>query len=334
MSSRPHAVPPGLAGRIFTLDEARSHGLTTSQLSRGPYDRLTEGVWSHRARVPSPDPARELREVLSAVLRTRPEAMASHQTAGMLHELWLPRRAERLWPLHLTTTAAGLQLRGTRIAGHRQTSDRDLQVLADGLRATGPTRTVVDLAGLRERGRPLVSDDQLVAALDGIISAHHTGFRRGAPALRGLAAVRQDLEHLRGIRGVARVRTALDRCAPAVDSPLETRGRLCLQRHGLTGWVTDLEITVPGEGAFWPDLADPEHRLSLQFEGAVHERLDQRKRDVRRERLTEAAGWVEIRVTEDDLVEPMLPGAVPTIVSLVRTARRRSRASRAVAEPR
>lgn len=205
------------------------------QLSRGPYDLVTEKLWQRRGRQVEPDPAAELRRILPAVLSTHPAAMASHLTAGILHGLRLPRRAERLWPLHLTSSEPSQHLRGANITGHRAMSLPGSPVLAAGLRCTGPARTVVDIASLRAGRRPLLT------------------------------------------------------CAPSVDSPLETRVGLCLERSGLTGWVTDLQIRAPGGGSIWPDLVDPVHRLSIQVEGAVHDLRNQRVRDIRRERITEAA---------------------------------------------
>lgn len=117
MSSPPHTVPPRLADRAFTLQEAVECGLTPSQLCRGPYDRVTRSVWQHRGRTVEDDPATELRLVLPAVLSAHPTAMASHLTAGILLGLRLPRRAERIWPLHLMSSQPARQLRGRTSPG-------------------------------------------------------------------------------------------------------------------------------------------------------------------------------------------------------------------------
>lgn len=327
MSSPSHTVPPRLADRAFTLQEAMACGLTPSQLSRGPYDRVTRSVWQRRGRMVEADPATELRLLLPAVLAAHPTAMASHLTAGILLGLRLPRRAERIWPLHLMSSQPDRQLRGANITGHRAVALPDSPVLRAGLRCTGPARTVVDIASLHAGRRVLLTDDQLVAALDGMISSHRTGYHRGETALRDLEHLHRDLEALAGVPGVHRVRTAVQRCAPSVDSPLETRARLCLEQSGLTGWVTDLEVRAPGGGSFWPDLADPVHRLSIQVEGAVHDLRNQRVRDIRRERITAAAGWTEIRVSAGDIDLPHWagPDTVAPIVQLVLAARGRAR---------
>ena len=114
-----------------------------------------------------------------------------------------------------------------------------------GMLVTGPTRTAVDLAGMtRGRGRPLLADDDLLVLLEGIIDEHSTGPRAGLGCLRPLEAMATDLRRMSRVRGVARVRQALERALPAVDSALETRMRLLLEAFGLRGWVTDIELTL------------------------------------------------------------------------------------------
>lgn len=72
---------------------------------------------------------------------------------------------------------------------------------------TGPTRTAVDLAGMtRGRGRPLLTDDDLLVLLEGIIDEHSTGPRAGLGCLRPLETMATDLRRMSRVRGVARVR--------------------------------------------------------------------------------------------------------------------------------
>lgn len=186
---------------------------------------------------------------------------------------------------------------------------------------TGPTRTAVDLTGMtRGRGRPLLTDDDLLVLLEGIVDEHSTGPRAGLGCLRPLEAMATDLRRMPRVRGVARVRQGLERALPAVDSALETRMRLLLEAFGLRGWVTDIELTAPGHRPVWPDLADEGNRLALQIEGPHHDGIDQRVRDIERERATAAAGWREIRLSWKDMRREV-PGTAPEAVRLVRAAR-------------
>lgn len=96
--------------------------------------------------------------------------------------------------------------------------------------------------------------------------------------------------------------------------------RLLLEAFGLRGWVTDIELTAPGHRPVWPGLADVGNRLALQIEGPHHDGIDQRVRDIERERATVAVGWREIRLSWKDMRQKV-PGTAPEAVRLVRAAR-------------
>lgn len=323
MGHRQHTVPQELRDRAFTVGQAAAAGVSSSQLTRGPYTSLARGVWQAQGRAPQPDPRDELLALLPAFLSAAPGSAASHISAALLLDLYLPAGLQRPEPIHLTRRVTGRRSRSDGFAGHRAVRGPEQFWDRQGLAVTGPARTAVDLAGMHLRDRPRLSDEELVALLDGVISQHRTGLRRGAPALHPRELLERDLVLLSGVRGIRRVRRALQRTAPAVDSPLETAVRLCLIDHGLTGWVTDLVLSAPNGARVWPDLADPEHLLSIQVDGAHHDAVNQRKRDIARSRITEAAGWTELRVTVDDLRTPGWPqvGAPPQLITMVRSAR-------------
>lgn len=229
-----------------------------------------------------------------------------------------------------TTGAAAPRRRG--VVGHRAALAPEDIWRVGPVALTGPTRTVVDLASLSLRsGVPLLSDDDLVVLLDGLIDGHLTGPRAVHRPLRTPTELAADLARMVHVRGVGRVRRAAERALPAVDSALETRMRLMLERHGLTGWATDVELRPAGHRTVWPDLADREHRLCLQVEGPHHDEYGQRERDIARARATTAAGWKEIRLSSRDMVaDRWSSSSVPPAVALVRAARA---ASRCAGEP-
>lgn len=321
MPTPQHHPPAPLQGRTFTLADARAVGLTRGQLSGKAYVSEGRSLWScteHRALDAPPGHAPPLALPAQAVT---PGAVISHVTAAQILGLRLSRRLRDSTSVHLTQTAGRKAPRRVGVVGHRALLDAEDVVMRAGMLVTGPTRTAVDLAGMtRGRGRPLLADDDLLVLLEGIIDEHSTGPRAGLGCLRPLEAMATDLRRMSRVRGVARVRQALDRALPAVDSALETRMRLLLEAFDLRGWVTDLELRAPGHRPVWPDLADVGHRLALQIEGPHHDGLDQRLRDIERERATVAAGWREIRLSGRDMRQPV-PGAVPEAVRLVRAAR-------------
>ena len=90
-----------------------------------------------------------------------------------------------------------------------------------------------------------------------------------------------------------------------VDSPPESRLRLCLVLAGLPEPVCNLDL---GDETFFiatPDLAYLVHRLLLEYEGD-HHRTDraQWQKDIKRERQLRKAGYEVLRVTAETLRHP------------------------------
>lgn len=322
MPTPPH-LPPVLPARCFTTDEARAAGVTVGQLKGVAYDSVARNVWSLAARRRPEEPADRVSDILLALQQVLPRTAASHVTAGLLLGLRLPLRVRRAEPVHLTRWGPGDPPEMTGIAGHSGTLGAEDRWSRSGLRLTGPTRTVVDIAAMRGPGASwLLTDDELVAVLDGVVNEHLHGYSAGVPPMRDLARVRQDLQRMAKRRGVARVRAALLRARVGVDSALETRTRLLLEGHGLSGWSTDVELLAPGHRTVHPDLADLQRRIAVQVEGPHHDSDRQRVRDIERQRATEAAGWVEARIVSADLRS--VRGGPPRAVHVVREARRRA----------
>lgn len=327
MPTAPHQPPLHLPPRSFSTREAHALGLTHHHLENPCYQPVTRGVWTQANLPPSESPRAQILRDLRAVQDVKPNTAGSHITAALLWELRLPARIRLASPMHLTQFHGQHRPTGRGILGHVGSLGAQDIHSVHGILVTSPIRTIVDLAALHRAAVPLISDDQLVALLDGVICEHTVGPRRGIPALRNLPEVKQDLLRLAGQRGVARVRRALARSVVGVDSALETHTRLLLNEYdpGIQ-WVTDIELRAPGIRTVLPDLADVKHRLSLQLEGPHHDAPDQRVRDITRGRATEAYGWLEIRATYLDLRR--VDQSVPRLIQLVRDGRRRQSGDR------
>lgn len=312
---------------MFTTAEAAAEGVGRHLLSGRCYRSWGVGLWCCTESAPDPPVPDGLHGILPALQGM--DRMASHVSAGVLLGLRLPGQLGSTGRIHLTSRSANIP-RSRAVVGHRAVLDRRDVWRVGALRVTSPARTLLDLAAMQGRtGHGLLTDEQLIAVVDGVISEHRTGLHAGRPALRRKAELEVDLGRFRGRRGAGRLRHALEASVPGVDSPMETYARIVLEGHGLMGWETDVELRAPGHCALWPDLADRRHRLVLQFDGVVHEDRRQRLRDVERQRATQAAGWTEIRVvhTDLDLGHRADTGAEPRIVSLVRAHRAVSAAS-------
>jgi Protein of unknown function (DUF559) len=148
---------------------------------------------------------------------------------------------------------------------------------------TTALRTAWDVAALEPLGTA-------VAALDGMV-------RAGAV---DRAALHTMAETATGRWGLIRVRRAVPLVDPRAESAPESRVRVALIMAGLAP-VPQFEVFSAGLLLGRVDLAFPEARLAVEYEGAHHfEETQIVKDDVRIARL-ESAGWRIIRLSAADL---------------------------------
>ena len=315
----PRPVPAPLRLGPFTAAEADALGVTDSQRRGQRYRTLSRGVHEVvRSGAGTAEESAARIAVLAAarpVLALTPGAALSHASAGVVWSLRLPRRLQGARPLHVTRVDDGVPPRRRGVAGHHAELAPWETAGVEGVVVTAPVRTLLDLA-------PVLSPDELVACVDGVVCEHRHGLRSGVPALVPRAELMRQLGRYSRRRGVRRLRLAAERSVPGVDSAPETRLRLLLREHGIEEVAADHRIVAPDGTEVLPDLAVESARLSIQYEGAHHDRAGQREVDIRRQRRTEAAGWSEVRITHRDLVEDLVKpfGTGPRAVALVRAA--------------
>ncbi|MDR0285102.1 MAG: DUF559 domain-containing protein [Propionibacteriaceae bacterium] len=140
------------------------------------------------------------------------------------------------------------------------------------------------------------SIDELVEIGDGLL--------RRQCGLCTLAEVTAKLADLDGRRGVDKVRQALRWVRPGTDSILETRTRLVIVRAGLPEPVVNHEAWIRGNH-YWIDLAYPDERIGVEYDGAVHVKdRTQMEKDINRRRILQDDGWIIITVAAPDLRQP------------------------------
>jgi hypothetical protein len=163
--------------------------------------------------------------------------------------------------------------------------------LLEGLPVTTAARTWCDLA-------QILDVDALVAAGDFVVNRHHRIFSRRQDALAPVEELAAMVEARRRTRGVLRAREALALVRVGCDSAPETMLRLAVARAGLPepelGFVI---VDATGEHVAWPDLAFPEYRVALQYDGAHHFERAQLELDIARNEATARAGWTQVIVT-------------------------------------
>lgn len=154
---------------------------------------------------------------------------------------------------------------------------------------TSRVDTAVDLLRWADEDDGVVLLDQLVNA--GLVQ---------------LADVRQAVAGLPRCRGSARARRAAASADGEAESPQETRLRLLLLRGGLPAPVAQFRVLDDGGFVARVDLAYPDLRIAIEYDGLWHGGRTAFLDDRRRLNRLLAAGWVVLHVTTDDMRRPAL----------------------------
>ncbi|MGN7703417.1 hypothetical protein [Cellulosimicrobium sp. 22601] len=274
----------------------------------GTLDRVRRGVYLPPVPADaSPAQLRRelvLRRVSAVAERLSSAYWFSHTSAALLHGCWTWRLADVVHVTQLRPPKAA-QTREPALRRHWTPLPVRDRTLVAGLPVTTLERTVVDCA------RSLPGAQALVVA--------DSALRAGAdPAVLGAL-----LAEAAGRRGVRRARAVVGLADARSESPGESVVRWVVHDAGLPAPVPGLEVPT-WRGSLWVDLGWPEHRVAVEFDGAVkysgggfgdpRSRLQQEK--ARHDALVEA-GWVVLRVVWADLGDPA------TIVRRVERALRR-----------
>lgn len=285
--TRTASIPAALAKGPFTLDEARSAGLTDSALKGKAWRRLGSGIY--RWENANADPW-----LLVAAWRRE---LGRHVTFGGFTAAWLhgvncapTSPIEVIAPLTSPTRSCfGLVVRHCDLLENEVVTMRSV-------RTTSIARTLRDLCVTKVPVEVLVIVD---AAL------RHR--------LVDLAHLSRYVQQVSGLPGAARLRKLISLAAPA-ESPMETRLRWLLVSEGLPKPEVQKDLLdAEGELLGRADLYYASAGLVVEFDGGNHkERLV--SDDRRQNRLIEA-GYRILRFTSPDVfLKP------DTVVSQVRGA--------------
>jgi hypothetical protein len=263
----------------FRGSHAVAAGLVTPDRLRGPrFRRLLPDVYC-RAAVGPPDLL--LRSLAAYRLVEGRGALSGHSAAALLDADCAPHRDV---PAEVTLLGGNLRAHPGLVV-HRDRLRRDEVTTLRGIMCTTPMRTAFDLA----RG-PV--HDEAVVAVDRLANRH--GFHPDRLLeLHG---------RYRGRRGVARVPGVVALASPYAGSPMETRLRLLVLGAGLpppcVQWVVQDPAT---RTAFWLDLAWPELKIGIEYEGEPHTERRRVLRDIARTTRLVDLGWRMYRYTRQDM---------------------------------
>ena len=278
---RPPARPAALQGRVFRARDAfAANLLTRNQLESRAWRRLFRGVYADAAL-----PHDHGTSVAGAALLVPDGAVFAGRTAAYL--LGAEALVEASAPVEVIVPEAhrfgpvtGLRIRRTSLP---ITDVRSVRRYT----CTTPLRTALDIARYDD-----VPDS--VVALDVLLS-------RGLVRARDLgeAAVR-----LPPGRGSVRARRAVDLADERAESPPESVLRVLLRSAGLVPVPQYVVRDAEGRFVARVDLAFPELKVAVEYDGAWHGRPGELARDRRRHNALVAAGWTVLHVTAADMHAP------------------------------
>lgn len=271
--------PDSLRGRVFTWAEAVGSGLLTARQLRSPcWRRLLRGVYAE-----SSLPVAHGLYVAAARLLIPPGAAFAGRSAAWVYgaeDLAGPEDPVEVLidEGHRFGPVAGLVIRTERRIppGH--------VVSVGGYARTSPPRTAWDLA----RAAPDLVE--AVVVLDALM-------RAGVLRPRQLPLLTGPLRRA----GCRRVPAAAALADARSESPPETRLRVRMILAGLPAPTPQYVIRDDGRFVARVDLAYPEAKLALEYDGLWHAERGQFGRDRRRLNALHAAGWRVIHVTAADL---------------------------------
>ena len=224
-----------------------------------------------------------------AYLAASPAQFAfSYETAALLYGIPLPRRLEE-GPLHVSVPADHAHVRRAGVVGHRGLTASRMRA---GMPVVPPETAWLHLA-------TRLNLDELIIAGDYLL--------QGRRPLSTLDRLLKEVDSSAGQRGVALARRALLEVRVGARSPRETMLRLVIVRAGLPEPMVGFAVHHHGAFVGTPDLAYPELRIAIEYEGQHHRTdKDRYEDDIVRRELFRRAGWLVFLVTDRTLSRPQV----------------------------
>jgi hypothetical protein len=293
-------APVASSGAIRSAD-AEIFGLTRAQMRSRRWTAPVRGV-----RLPTADVA-DLEKTCHAIsLELGPGVAFSHVTALRLLKIELPWRVQDDHRIHTVGRARRERSQHAPLVAHHATGQATVETVdVGGLRVTSPAQTWVQV------GCGLLPDEIVVLG-DAMV-------RRKRPATT-VSELRRLAEATYKVKGIVAVREALDRIRARTDSSMETRTRLVVVDAGLPCPEVNYRVHHRGRFVAMVDLAYPELKVAIEYDGDVHRDARQWRKDVQRLRLLEELEWSIVHVVADDITRDS-----SRFLSALRRARARRR---------
>lgn len=267
----PRARAPFIKPEVRTTQD---WGYRARDLAKDPtMIKLTHGFW---AKCPDRDGLAKLEHWEKAALLqpfVGPDVRVSHLSAGKMwgfplspHLAWIHDLLDEppATPMHdLRPHLSSPGRRSQSARGH--VMHRGLGLEPDnglwGSQVTSAVETLLALQPLLPGWRGVVAVDFLLAHGDSMQARTSMNTGQLTSVLDGLPA---------GTRGVRDVRQTLARAAERTWSPMETVLRLLVEHFGFPRPVPNHGVPLPGQAMAYVDLAWPELKVGLEYNGSGH----------------------------------------------------------------
>jgi very-short-patch-repair endonuclease len=273
-------LPRELAIRPFSYAEAREQGIGEGRL-RGP--DLARPF--HGTRMEAAQTSELEARCAAYLLVLPPSAFFNSITAAILIGIPVPRAAAASDLLHVAVVAPVRAPKGRGVVGHKVQLMGDDTCELRGLPVSSPVRTWLELS-------TVLTLPQLVAAGD-----HLVHWR--APVTRP-DILKAAIARYPGRRGRPLLRAAVELLDERAESPMESELRVGLIGVGISGLVSNHPVRV-GNARYRIDLALPEWKIAIEYQGDYHRDREQWKRDMTRISRLESVDWAVIQVNSDDV---------------------------------
>jgi hypothetical protein len=287
----------GVFTRMDALAEGYRDRSIRAMLKRGLWHRVRHGAYVPTTLWEQLDEVGRYRRLCRAVvLNAKCKVALSHVSA--LVEFGTPFWDLPLNEVHVTRFDGRAGRREAGVVQHHGTSYVGDLTIRNGLLITSGTRTGLDVSAMTDMERALV-------VLDGLAHQGETS----------VEALRQRNATMELWPDTLKNELLIEQVDPRSQSVGETRVRRICKIYGLPTPVPQYEITRGGILIAELDLAWPEHKVWLEFDGKVkYEKPWRREGDSatdvvwrekkREDRVRRLTGWICVRVTWADLYEP------------------------------
>ncbi len=282
-----HATPiPEPLDRAFSTSDAVAAGFGYGRLRGADLTRPFHGVRERAAA------GTLLERCTSYATRMADDEFFCSVTAAQLHGIPLPLAQEHDTRVHVAVPNPRRGPRSRGVVGHKfvvvPTAGEVVDL--DGLRVSSPERSWCEAGALLDLDALVAAGDHLIRPANQLSSAHR---------------LRAVLERHPAPRSRALLHEAFSLLDPGAESPKESALRLVLMRAGISGFRTNLRVTIPSTGRRRRiDLAFEREMVAFEYQGDHHRDPHQWRDDMTRVAELESLGWKVVFVNDDDLRHP------------------------------